>query len=428
VQKVVPDAIEYLRSHGVPVPPSGNRGGTLRVVFSEMSSQSDVAASVRTTAAVANGRAGLSYAAFPTPNALLGTWFLCGLRQNTADRSNVAILNAGGPNDGDVVLRLTVYSGSTTHTLPDETLSPGGFKQFSEILGGLGLTTGFVKVERVSGTARYYTYGVINDQANSDGSFVPPIPAPVYGYSIRGFTLPVVVETGAFTTELVLTNVTTSSKTLRLTYTADAIQHADSSARQTITLGQGEQRIIPAFVQYLRSQGASGIGPPGPTFAGALFVTDDQSSHDVAGVFVGGRTSTPGGGGRYGLFYGAVPFGNAAAETAWLYGLQQNGENRTNVALINTGEKDSSTDVFRIELFDGDNGTPVGTADGLSLAPNRWFQIGTILAQYSPSTTNGYAKVTRISGANPFVAYAVVNDGAQPNERSGDGAYVAMQP
>jgi len=29
-----------------------------------------------------------------------------------------------------------------------------------------------------------------------------------------------------------------------------------------------------------------------------------------------------------------------------------------------------------------------------------------------------------MSGANPFVAYAVINDGAGPGERTGDGANI----
>ncbi len=46
----------------------------------------------------------------------------------------------------------------------------------SGILGLHGMTNGFVKVERVAGTAPWYAYGVVNDQANSDGSFIPPQP------------------------------------------------------------------------------------------------------------------------------------------------------------------------------------------------------------------------------------------------------------
>ena len=31
-----------------------------------------------------------------------------------------------------------------------------------------------------------------------------------------------------------------------------------------------------------------------------------------------------------------------------------------------------------------------------------------------------------MSGTAPWIAYAVVNDGASPGERTGDGAYVPM--
>ena len=48
----------------------------------------------------------------------------------------------------------------------------------------------------MSGTAAYYAYGVINDNFNSDGSFV----FPLTGSSLvgtTGQTLPVIIETGA---------------------------------------------------------------------------------------------------------------------------------------------------------------------------------------------------------------------------------------
>ena len=50
--------------------------------------------------------------------------------------------------------------------------------------------------------------------------------------------------------------------------------------------------------------------------------------------------------------------------------------------------------------------------------------MGSILDQHAPGTTHGYAHVTRTAGKNPFIAYAVVNDGAQPGERTGDGAFL----
>jgi hypothetical protein len=155
-----------------------------------------------------------------------------------------------------------------------------------------------------------------------------------------------------------------------------------------------------------------------------LFATVDGG--DASGIFVGARTSTPGGGGRYGLFYSAVPYGTASSDSAWLYGLQQNAENRTNLALINTGEEGSGSDVFNIDLYNGDTGQKVTTLT-TTVNARAWTQFGTVLINAS-GVTQGYARVTRVSGTNPFIAYAVVNDGGQPSERSGDGAFVASAP
>ena len=57
-------------------------------------------------------------------------------------------------------------------------LEPGGFHQYSGLLGRLGSPAqGYVQVEKVSGDAPFYAYGVINDNFNSDGSFVFPLTA-----------------------------------------------------------------------------------------------------------------------------------------------------------------------------------------------------------------------------------------------------------
>jgi hypothetical protein len=424
-QRIFSDAIAYLRGLGIPLGDSGNRGGTLRITFTGLSSSDAGAATVRTTTSVAEGRAGLAYAGLRSSGLLSAPVYLCGLRQNATDRSNVAVINAGGPSEGDITLRLTVVSGDPanpkTQALPDITLSPGGFRQLSGILAsnGLGLTNGYVRVERISGSAPFFTYGVINDQANSDGSFVEPIlasPASV----LTGLTLPVIVETSAFSSEAVLTNLTSSARTVRFTYVSSALP--GGSVSFDISLAPNEQQILPAFVQVLRARGVI-PGAPGPTFAGALFATD--ATGDLRGIAIGARTSSPGGGGRYGLYYPAVPAGSEATTSAWLYGLQQNAENRTNLALVNVGSTDSSPDVFRIDLYDGATGQKAGTADNVSVPARGFVQINAILAQYAAGVTSGYALVTRTSGTNPFIAYAVVNDGGQAGQRSGDGAFVS---
>jgi hypothetical protein len=76
----------------------------------------------------------------------------------------------------------------------------------------------------------------------------------------------------------------------------------------------------------------AGIGPAGTIIAGALFAT--AAGGDISGVVLGAQTSAGGGvaGGRFGLFYTAVPYGQASTSGAWIFGLQQNSENRTNLA------------------------------------------------------------------------------------------------
>jgi hypothetical protein len=100
---------------------------------------------VRTTTPVANGKAGLSYSAIPTNRVFDPPLYLCGLRQNASDRSNMAIQNMGS-QPGRLVVK--VFSGDGSSTAPrqilEETVEPGGFKQFNNILAtdGLSLTEG----------------------------------------------------------------------------------------------------------------------------------------------------------------------------------------------------------------------------------------------------------------------------------------------
>lgn len=144
------------------------------------------------------------------------------------------------------------------------------------------------------------------------------------------------------------------------------------------------------------------------------------------GFFMSGRTAIAGDGGSYGLHYPAVPEGQTARTSAWLYGLQQNNENRTNLALINTGEGGDSDDVFSIEIYDGVLANKVRTLEGIVVKARRWIQLNAVLRE-APGTLQGYARVIRTGGTNPFIAHAVTNDGAAAGQRSGDGAYIAMQ-
>ncbi len=129
-QRVIPDAMAYLASLGVPIG-EGAAGGTLGVEFSNLSSASDAAITVRVGTPVEEGRAGLAYPGLRAESLLSGPAWLAGLRQNQRDRSNVAVQNAGEASQGNITLRVTVFSGDPaapgSFVLPEVTLAPGGF-------------------------------------------------------------------------------------------------------------------------------------------------------------------------------------------------------------------------------------------------------------------------------------------------------------
>ena len=423
-QRIASDAIGYLTNLGIPIPHSGNRLGTLRV---EVSGSSNVGVSVRTTTSVPEGRAGLAYPGIAAAAGFEEVVYLCGLRQNSQDRSNVAFQNMGPPEDGPITLRATVFSGdpeiSEGHVLEERILPPGGFHQYNGILNLAGFDNGYVKVERVRGTAPFYAYGVINDQGNSDGSFVFPLTAGSLT-GTTGQTLPVIVETGEFTSELTVTNFSAEARTLQFSFVADGLTTSDRTARFNLKIEPGQQRIIPDVIDtQLRQEGMEGVSSSRGGLAGALFAR--VASGDMSGIVIGARTSASDGrGGHYGVFYYAAPDGETFTEEAWVEGLQQKQENRSNLALVNTGEVDSSPSVFQLDIYDGATGTLANTLTGLRVGARGWRQINGILGKYAPGATQGYVRIRKISGNNPFLAYGVINDGGAPGERSGDGAYL----
>ena len=420
-QKIGTDALTYLRGLGVPIPETGNQLGTLRV---EVPLGSEVEAVVRTTTLVPDGRAGLAYPGVAEEEGYEEAVYLCGLRQNDQDRSNVAFQNMGAPGEGAIILRTTVYSGEAgdakARELDDVALEPGGFHQYSGLLGRV--ENGYVKVERVEGEAPFYAYGVINDQANSDGSFIVPVTASSLEGKM-GQILPVIVETRDFTSELTVTNFSEEPRTLEFEFVSEQITEDDKTVGFSMELEAGEQQIVAEVVEELRGEEMAGLGTSRGFYLGPLFV--EAKDGDMSGIVIGARTSASDGrGGKYGVFYDAVPEGEAFTKEAWVEGLQQNEENRSNLALVNTGEVDGSESVFHLEIYDGETGLLAETVVTKPVPARRWHQINGILGSYAPETRQGYIRIEKVSGANPFLAYGVVNDGGAPGERSGDGAYL----
>src|SRR5262249_26372537 len=139
-----------------------------------------------------------------------------GLRQNAADRSNVAVYNT---SNNPVTVKVTAYngdgSGASTVIAAGDTLAPWGWFQYTRILEGAGYANGWVTVERTSATGQFRIYGVINDNVTNDGSFVEPAgnpDAPAYS------NVPVLVENGAFVSDLVFANADTTTALFNVTY------------------------------------------------------------------------------------------------------------------------------------------------------------------------------------------------------------------
>ena len=422
-QRIATNALTYLAGLGIPIPETGNQLGTLRV---EAPPGSEVEAVVRTTTIVPEGRAGLAYLGIAEEEGFDEPVYLCGLRQNSRDRSNVAFQNMGAPGEGAITLKTTVYSGEASDTSPRElddiTLGPGGFYQHNAVLNVLGGNAGgYVKVERVEGEAPFYAYGVINDQANSDGSFVFPATAGSLEGKMRQ-TLPVIVETRDFTSELTVTNFSEEPRTLDFEFVSEQIQGDEKVVGFQTKLEAGEQVIVPGLVEALRQEEMAKLGSRRGFYLGALFA--EAKEGDLSGVVIGARTSSQGGGGQYGVFYNAVPEGEGFAREAWVEGLQQNEENRSNLALVNTGEVDASPSVFHLEIYNGETGMLEETVVTKEIPARGWRQIDGILLRAGPQTRQGYVRIEKISGENPFLAYGVVNDGGAPGQRSGDGAYL----
>jgi hypothetical protein len=434
-QLVIPDAMAYLKSLGIPLPDAGDRVGALWAYFSGVSAPSDAAITVRTTTAAAGGRAGVSYASVPESMGLSETSYLCGLRQNAEEHSDLALQNMGTTSAGEITLRVTLYDGGSrlSRVLPDFSLAPGEFRLISGILSsdGLELTNGYARVERIGGSAPYYAYAVINDPLNFDGSFVSPVTESEH--APRGLTLPVIMENGPYDSELIAANWSAQAKVIHFDFVADGIQTPSRTASFSISLGAGRQIIIPNVIQYLREQNVAGIGPRGTPYFGPVFASAEGS--DCRGLFLGTRAAlsmrrvrgksrgysqlpsagdeTVAGGKavRHGAFHSAVPLGQASTASTWLYGLQQGGNSGSNLALVNTGEVDSSSSVFAIDLYDGTAGQKITTVEDISLKARGWLQFENLLKQYAPTVMQGYICVRQTAGINPFIAYAIMNDG-----------------
>jgi hypothetical protein len=425
-QRVVPDVLAWLREKGLAIPAAlaqPQQGGVLVLTFPGATADR-IEVTARTASPVAaphpEGRAGLAYGAVAA-GSTGGPRTLYGLRENGAERTNLAVFNTGS---GPVSVRISVRSsrgdGAPRVVRELETLPAFGWMQVTRVLQGTGIEQGSATIERVSASGTFDAYAVVNDEVTNDGSFL----APASTAPGERIVVPVLVETPRFRSELVLANGASAPVTLRLGYREALSPGAGAGGSVSLSLGAGEQRILSDALAELRRAGLPAGAAGQAPYAGALVVEAESGS--LAGVWAGAKTSAPSpGGGAFGVFTPGVPESATAAGSALLTGLCSDGGNRTNVAVVHAGIAADGPLTLRISFFDGNGGAPRGVPETVVLEPGAWRQLEDPLR--SRGVASGWARIERLSGEGRWLGYAVVNDGASPGARTGDGAYVPMQ-
>jgi len=220
--------------------------------------------------------------------------------------------------------------------------------------------------------------------------------------------------------ELVLANFSSEDRKVSLSF--QAVEQETFPVKEEITLKAGEQIILPDGAAWLKDFGFRVYQRPFFGITGPLIATVE--GQNTYGLFLGLRVSSLDRGGQYSLFLPAIPAEQESRAATWLFGLQQNAESRSNLAIVNLGNEPNR---FSIELFDGETGMQAGRVQDLSVNAQGSLQLNSLLADYAPGVTHGYARVVPRS-SEPFVAYAVIVDGARPGEGSGDGSVINSSP
>jgi hypothetical protein len=223
-----------------------------------------------------------------------------------------------------------------------------------------------------------------------------------------------------FTSELVLTNPTATSAIATLTYTpAATLGGSGGPYTATVLAGAGQQVRVPDAITWLRDTLLMPLPASGVSQGGTLLVSG-------ATAYV--RTSNPNPdtnvGGTFGLAYPAVPVSGRARTVAWVYGLHQGADVRSNLAIADARIGGASV-TYVVDVFDADTGstTPIQTLT-IPLAGGQWTQVNGILS--GAGIAHGYVRVRPLSGTSDYVVYGVLNDGAGPGLGTSDGSYVAM--
>ena len=155
-----------------------------------------------------------------------------------------------------------------------------------------------------------------------------------------------------FTSELTLTNRGPATAAISYAYRA-----ADGTGSGTAvdSLEAGRQRVIPDAIDYLTALGI----PIGDGSASGTLVVDFSNLSSPSDASVTVRVTTPVVEGRAGLaFPGLTPDGLLTGP-AFITGLRQNRQDRSNLAVQNAGDLGEGAITLRVTVFSGDPASAV---------------------------------------------------------------------
>jgi len=191
-QVIYPDIMSTLRELGFTSVPPGSvaslfftfeeatSGGVKGEGGTTFVSASDVFVGARTYATKAGGLFGLAYPFSILGDAADDEAYVYGLQQSGTrgqdggTRSNLAVVHALDGGNAPITLEITYFDANAQQLgVQSVTLKPGQWMQINAPLAAYaGVTQGYARIRRTAGTDEFFAYGVLNDQANDDGSFV----------------------------------------------------------------------------------------------------------------------------------------------------------------------------------------------------------------------------------------------------------------
>jgi hypothetical protein len=232
--------------------------------------------------------------------------------------------------------------------------------------------------------------------------------------------VPVLVSTSGvggvrFESDLLVTNSGTTRVRLALVYVATA---GEGSGTVAADLEPGAQLHAPSALGWLRAAGLP-IAETGPSIGTLrIEVTGASALHAVrASVLTkssaGGGTSTP-----------ALTRTEALRGNAIVPWLTEAGRDRTNLALANAGAAEDGPVTLRVTVASGAPAAP-GLAElpDVELPPGAFFQLNRVLLASRLPCRVAWARIRRVAGNAPYVAWATVNDAV-----TGDASIVAAVP